>query len=283
MPHPSALRVLLLLPTTTYRTAAFVEAARRLQVALTVASDRPSTFERAQPTGLLTLDFAHADRAAEQPAAFAREHPIAAVVGVDDDTAVLAAMIVERLGGEGEGELKGNPVSAALAARDKHRQRVLLAERAVRVPGFELHALDEDPDVLAPGVRYPCVLKPLRLSASRGVIRADDAPGFVSAFRRLQAILEHPDVAACGEPARHFLVEEFVPGVEVALEGLVAGGCLHVLALFDKPDPLDGPFFEETIYVTPSRLPERTTRAIAACAQAAVAALGLRDGPVHAV
>src|SRR5216117_815074 len=127
MPHPSALRVLLLLPTTTYRTAAFVEAARRLQVALTVASDRPSTFERAQPTGLLTLDFAHPDRAAEQAAAFAREHPIAAVVGVDDDTAVLAATIVERLGGEGERELKGNPVSAALAARDKHRQRVLLA------------------------------------------------------------------------------------------------------------------------------------------------------------
>ena len=150
------------------------------------------------------------------------------------------------------------------------------------MPGFELHALDEDPEVLARGVRYPCVLKPLRLSASRGVIRADDAPGFVSAFRRLQAILEHPDVAACGESARHLLVEAFVPGVEVALEGLVAGGCLHVLALFDKPDPLDGPFFEETIYVTPSRLPERTERAIGACAQAAVTALGLRDGPVHA-
>src|SRR5207247_1047424 len=116
-------------------------------------------------------------------------------------------------------------------------------------------------------------------SASRGVIRADDAPGFVSAFRRLQAILEHPDVAACGEPARHFLVEDFVPGVEVALEGLVADGCLRVLALFDKPDPLDGPFFEETIYVTPSRLPERAERAIAACAQAPGTALGIRGAP----
>ena len=280
MPRPSSPRLLLLLPTTTYRTAAFVEAARRLGVALTVASDEPSTFESSQPAGLLTLDFAHLDRAVEQAAVFAREHPIAGVVGVDDDTAVLAAVIVERLGAAGE--LKGNPVAAALAARDKHRQRVLLAEHGVPAPAFELHALEEDPAGLAHRVRYPCVLKPLRLSASRGVMRADDGAGFVSAFGRLKAILKQPDVAACGEPARHFLVEDFVPGVEVALEGLVADGCLRVLALFDKPDPLDGPFFEETIYVTPSRLPERAERAIAACAQAAVTALGIREGPVHA-
>ena len=280
MPRPSSPRLLLLLPTTTYRTAAFVEAARRLGVALTVASDEPSTFESSQPAGLLTLDFAHLDRAVEQAAVFAREHPIAGVVGVDDDTAVLAAVIVERL--SAAGELKGNPVTAALAARDKHRQRVLLAEHGVPAPAFELHALEEDPAGLAHRVRYPCVLKPLRLSASRGVMRADDGAGFVSAFGRLKAILKQPDVAACGEAARHFLVEDFVPGVEVALEGLVADGCLRVLALFDKPDPLDGPFFEETIYVTPSRLPERAERAIAACAQAAVTALGIREGPVHA-
>src|SRR5439155_1573868 len=130
-------------------------------------------------------------------------------------------------------ELKGNPVTAALAARDKHRQRVLLAEHGVPAPAFELHALEEDPAGLAHRVRYPCVLKPLRLSASRGVMRADDGAGFVSAFGRLKAILKQPDVAACGEPARHFLVEDFVPGVEVALEGLVADGCLRVLALFD--------------------------------------------------
>jgi len=116
MPRPSSPRLLLLLPTTTYRTAAFVEAARRLGVALTVASDEPSTFESSQPAGLLTLDFAHLDRAVEQAAVFAREHPIAGVVGVDDDTAVLAAVIVERL--SAAGELKGNPVTAALAARD---------------------------------------------------------------------------------------------------------------------------------------------------------------------
>jgi len=275
MLRPYTRRLLLLLPTTTYRTAAFVEAARRLGVELTVASERPSTFEGAQPAALLTLDFAAPERAAEQAAEFARRHPVAGVVGVDDDTAVVAAAIAGRLG------LTGNPVAAALAARDKHLQRLELARHGVPVPRFELHRLREDVTDLAARLRYPCVLKPLRLSASRGVIRADDSAGFATALQRLRRILEQPDVAGCGEWASDVLVEEFIPGPEVALEGLVVGGRLRVLALFDKPDPLDGPFFEETIYTTPSRLPERAQAALGACARDAVAALGLREGPVH--
>jgi len=269
-------RVLLLLPTTTYRTAAFVEAARQLEVALTVASELPSTFEQAQPDALVTLDLAVPEHAAEQAAEFARAHPLDAVVGVDDDTAVAAAAIAARLG------LRGNPVPAALAARDKHRQRVALAGAGVPVPRFSLHSIDGDAAAVARDVRYPCVLKPLRLSASRGVMRADDADGFATAFARLRVILSEPAVARCGDPARHILVEEFIPGTEVALEGLLVAGELRVLALFDKPDPLDGPFFEETIYVTPSRLPDPAQRALAGTAQAAATALGLIDGPVHA-
>ncbi len=253
-----------------------MEATRRLGVELTVASELPSTFEGAQPAGLVTLDFQQPDRAAAQARAFAAERPIAAVVGVDDDTAILAATIATALG------LAANPVPAALAARDKHEQRRVLERAGVPVPQFALRRIDEDPAALARVVTYPCVLKPLRLSASRGVIRADDPRGFAAAFRRLKAILEQPDVAACGEPARWFLVEAFVPGPELALEGLLVDGRLHVLALFDKPDPLDGPFFEETIYVTPSRLPAGAQRAIAQCAQAATEALGLVRGPVHA-
>jgi hypothetical protein len=288
-PLPQAPRLLLLLPTATYRTAAFVDAARRLDVELTVASELPSSFETAQPERLLTLDFSHPDSAADQAAAFARRHPVAGVVGVDDDTAVVAAAIAERL------HLKGNPVSAAVAARDKHLQRVELAQRGVPVPRFELHMAGEDVTRLAGSARYPCVLKPLRLAASRGVIRADDPPQFVAAFERLQKILgdagcEMRDASASAPPAsriphpasRSFLVEDFVSGPEVALEGLVIEGRLQVLAVFDKPDPLDGPFFEETIYTTPSRLPERVQVAVAACAQAAVTALGVREGPVHA-
>ena len=275
-PPPSPGRLLLLLPTATYRTTAFVEAARRLRLDLTVASEQPSTFEQAQPDRLLTLDFSNPERAAEQAAVFARGHPIAGVVGVDDTAAIVAAAIAERLG------LAGNPLAAALAARDKHVQRNELARHGVPVPRFELHTLGEDAADRATRLRYPCVVKPLRLSASRGVIRADDPRGFLAAVARLQAILEQPDVAGCGDWARQMLVEDFVPGPEVALEGLVIGGRLNVLALFDKPDPLNGPFFEETIYVTPSRLPKPAQRAIAGCAQAAVAALGLREGPIHA-
>lgn len=261
-------RLLLLLPTTTYRTTAFIEAARRIGVELTVASEQPSTLEDANPAGLLTLDFQNPERAADQAREFAREHPIAAVVGVDDDTAVIAAQIASRLG------LKSNPVPALVAARDKHRQRELLAAAGVPVPKFALYRLDADPRTVAEHVAYPCVLKPLRLSASRGVIRADGPTGFVAAQERLRAIV--------GNGHESFLVEEFVPGYEVALEGLLVSRRLHVLALFDKPDPLDGPFFEETIYVTPSRVPEGLQRAIVQCADRAARALGLADGPVHA-
>ena len=269
-------RVLLLLPTSTYRTTAFVEAARRLGAQLTVASERPSTFEAAQPDGLLTLDFQHPERAADAARRFATEHPIAGVVAVDDDTAVAQAAIAAALG------LSGNPVAAARAARDKHQQRMLMSAAGVAVPQFSLQAIDADPRTLAATTRYPCVLKPLRLSASRGVIRANDSAEFVAAHSRLKRILAAPEFAGCGEWAEQFLVEDFVPGPEVALEGLLVSGRLHVLALFDKPDPLDGPFFEETIYVTPSRLPDAAQAAIAACAQEATRALGLLHGPIHA-
>jgi D-alanine-D-alanine ligase-like ATP-grasp enzyme len=276
MARPSMSRLLLLLPSTTYRATAFVEAARQMGVELTVASEFPSAFEREQPAGLITLDFAHPEHAAEQAELVALEHPFAGVVGVDDDTAVTAAAIAARL------RLRGNSVPAALAARDKHRQRELLAGARVPVPRFSLYSSGADPETLAREITYPCVLKPLRLSGSRGVIRADNPPDFVAAFRRLRAILARPDVAACGEAARQLLVEEFISGPEVALEGLLVGGRLQVLALFDKPDPLDGPFFEETIYLTPSRLPDAAQQAIAATAQAAATALGLVEGPVHA-
>src|SRR5947199_7294487 len=169
----AAPRLLLLLPTVTYRTVAFVEAARRLGVEVTVASERPSTFEQANPTGLVTLDFADPARAAGQARAFAHTHLVHGVVAVDDDTAVVAAAVAEELG------LRGNPVAAAAAARDKHQQRQLLAGRGVAVPRFELLATQADPESVAPSAPHPCVLKPLRLSASRGVIRADTPAEFV--------------------------------------------------------------------------------------------------------
>ncbi|CAG1769051.1 partial Alanine--anticapsin ligase, partial [uncultured bacterium] len=125
----------------------------------------------------------------------------------------------------------------------------------------------------------PCVVKPLDLNGSRGVIRADDAAELGAAIKRLSRLLHALNRSSAPKP---FLIEDFIPGFEVALEGLLDHGELHVLALFDKPDPLDGPFFEETIYVTPSRLPIDVQQAITTCAADSARALGLHDGPMHA-
>ncbi|MGH7345448.1 MAG: ATP-grasp domain-containing protein, partial [Candidatus Rokuibacteriota bacterium] len=179
--------------------------------------------------------------------------------------------------------LKANSRPAVTTARDKHAMRRRLAEAGVPVPRFRLVRLADDPAARAAEVEYPCVLKPLMLSASRGVIRANDPREFVTAFRRISAILETAEGASLPDEARRaLLVEEFIPGREVALEGLLTGGTLHVLAIFDKPDPLDGPFFEETIYVTPSRLPASAQARIGAVARDACAALELTEGPIHA-
>jgi biotin carboxylase len=194
---------------------------------------------------------------------------------VDDATTVVGAAIGHALG------LRANRPAAVSATRDKQSMREALARAGVRQPGFVVASIGDDPRAVAAGAPYPCVLKPLVLAASRGVIRADTESQFVAAWQRISAILAEPDVQALGEGARKILVEEFVPGVEVALEGMLTDGNLTTLAIFDKPDPLDGPFFEETIYVTPSRLPEATQKTVADCAAQAAAALGLSDGPVH--
>jgi biotin carboxylase len=269
-------RLLLLLPTTTYRTEDFLLAARTLGVDIVCASEKPSTFEAHAPDHLLTLDFGDPDAAAARVAELAARQPLSAVVGVDDLTTVAAAAIAERLG------LRSSAVAAVAAARDKYQMRQCLAAAGVPIPRFRRIALKDDPFLAARGVAFPCVLKPLALSASRGVIRANTVDQFIAAVRRIAALLQRADVDAGGDAARYLLAEEYVPGVEVALEGLLVGGTLSTLALFDKPDPLEGPFFEETIYVTPSRLPTAVQQAIEEVTAAACAALGLDEGPVHA-
>jgi len=275
MSRTAAARLLLLVPTTTYRTEDFVDAARRLDVDLVVAAEKPNTMAAALPDHLLTLPFDDPAAAASLMREYARARPIDAVVPVDDATTVVGAAIGQALG------LRANKPAAVSATRDKQSMREALARAGVRQPAFAVFSITDDPKVVAAGVSYPCVLKPLVLSASRGVIRADTAATFADAWQRIAAILAEADVQALGQGARKILVEDFVPGVEVALEGMLTDGRLTTLAIFDKPDPLDGPFFEETIYVTPSRLPQETQQAIADCAAQAAGALGLSDGPIH--
>ena len=277
------LRLLLLLPTSTYRSADFLEAARRIGADVAVASEEPNALEALNPENLLTLDFRDPQGAARRVAESSRERPFDAVIGVDDETAIAAAAIGAALG------LRHNAVPAASAARNKGEMRALLRSAGVAVPDHRVFSRSQHPAAAAAAaaaataVSYPCVLKPTFLAASRGVIRADDPEEFAAAWRRIERILDDPDVARRGGlAAGEILVEAFVAGREVALEGLLTDGPLRVLALFDKPDPLDGPFFEETIYVTPSRLDAEEQEAIAALVQRAARALGLTNGPVHA-
>ena len=147
------------------------------------------------------------------------------------------------------------------------------------MPAFRRVDLFADPDPQLEDLSYPCVMKPLALSGSRGVIRADDPQQLHAAWHRLQKILADQPVA---EERRFALVEDYLPGDEVAAEGLLSDGALRVLTIFDKPDPLQGPFFEETYYITPSRLPQAATAQVAKRMQQACGAYGLREGPVHA-
>src|SRR5213594_3468011 len=269
-------RLLLLLPATTYRAEAFLEAARKLKLDVVVGSKRAAMLDDLGDAVFIPLNLHDLDEAVRSAVEFARTAPIDVVVGVDDHTTVVATAISAALG------LPHNPVSAVAAARNKHRMRELLSGQGVPVPRFALFSVDDDPLTIAEKVACPCVVKPISLSASCGVIRANNRDEFVVAFRRVAALLEKLGRETVGEGAGKILVEDFVPGREVALEGLLTDGELQVLALFDKPDPLDGPFFEETIYVTPSRLPGGVQEAIVASTARTVQALGLREGPVHA-
>src|SRR2546427_3789142 len=268
-------RLLLLLPTTTYRAEAFLDAARKLKLDVVVGSKRAAMLEDLGDAALLQLEMHDLEEAVRSVLEFARTTPIDVVVGVDDHTTVVAAVISAAL------RLPHNPVTAVAAARNKHRMRELLHAQGLPVPRFALFSVDDDPAAIAEKIAFPCVVKPISLSASCGVIRANDRDEFVAAFHRVAALLEKLGGETLGEGAGQILVEDFVPGREVALEGLLTNGELRVLALFDKPDALDGPFFEETVYVTPSRLAAAVQREVTSCAARAARALGLGEGPVH--
>jgi hypothetical protein len=265
--------VLLLATTTGYQIRSFGEAAERLGVRLLFASDRCDRLE--DPWWDAAIPVRFNDTAGSLEAILASGHTPAGVLAVGDRPTVLAAHVAAALG------LPGNPPDAAEASRNKLAARRAFARAGLLTPAFPVGPASGD--VPSRTVDYPAVVKPLALSGSRGVMRVDDAWTLTLAFDRLRRLLQSPDVAIERDPAHaQVLIESFVPGREYALEGVLTDGALHVLTIFDKPDPLDGPFFEETIYVTPSRATPDTQRAIVETVTAAVRALALRHGPLHA-
>jgi hypothetical protein len=270
-------RVMLILPTETYRATAFLRAAEELHLDVVVASNEAPTLATLMEGHVLTLDLRHPKESAGRAAAFAIRWPIDAVVGVDEGSVLTAATVAARLG-----TARRNPVAAVQATRDKRLLRKVLAGTPLTQPAcvaIDIDASVGSIDAAIAVTGLPCVIKPVDLAASRGVIRANDRAEVRAAVRRTGALMR--EVCADGSVPK-LLVERYVDGVEVALEGLVREGFLEVIALFDKPDPLVGPFFEETIYVTPSRLDIEAQNAVIDAVRTAVSALGLQHGPVHA-
>ena len=267
-------RVLLLVPSSTYRVGDFLQAARSLGVEVVVGTEQAHALRELMGSHSLEVPLADPEEAVRAVVAHDAVLPLDAVVAVDDGATVVAAEAASRLG------LPHNPPDAARAARDKLAMRTRLGAAEVPQPVFAALPPGATPDEtvrIAAAVGFPCVVKPTTLSGSQGVLRADGPGDALRVVDRVRRIAAGAGVAADAP----LLVERFCPGAEVAVEGLLRGGDLEVLAVFDKPEPLDGPAFEETLYVTPSRLPAGDVQAATAAVQAATRALGLAEGPVH--
>ena len=270
-------RVLLLATTTGYQTRMFAEAAARMEVEIVYATDRCDHLEDPWRDGAIPVRFHEEWRSVDAVLNAVEQRPVDAVVAVGDRPTVMAAHLARILG------LPGHPPEATMAARDKRLMRERLKAAGLPTPAFFTVPVAADAGRILERVTFPVVIKPTVLSASRGVIRADDPLSFATAFDRVRRLLGSPEVRELRDPEADVVqVEEYIDGREYALEGLLDQGTLRTLAIFDKPDPLEGPFFEETIYVTPSRLDAAGQQEIARTVAAAARALGLHHGPIHA-
>jgi biotin carboxylase len=264
-----------------YQTRNFAEAAERLGINVVIGSDRCHQLDDPWADEAVPLRFEDpqdaAARLAEAVQGRLGEQKMGAILALGDRQTATAALAARLL------NLTYNSPESVENCRSKLRQRELLQTAGLPVPEFFSFSVKEQVNSVLRHVIFPCVLKPLRLSASQGVIRADNPAEFISAAERIARLLATPELQVTREAELdRLLVERYIPGREVALEGLLEGGQLHVLAMFDKPDPLEGPYFEESIYVTPSRLPNRIQEQICECAAKCVQALGLSEGPMHA-
>lgn len=258
-------RAVVILPSTTYRASDFIAAAESLGVDLVVASEQPAPFDMGDR--YVRIDCSDPEEAAETLASLGDEVPLDGVIAADDAGVVIAAITGTNLG------LAANDPSAAAASKNKLEMRRRLGSAEVPQPDFAELSPGEEPSSQAGLPGFPLVVKPVDRSASQGVLRADDESQLDEVARRIRSIV--------GDPRAALIAESYIPGVEVAVEGIVRDGELTVLTLFDKPDTPSGPAFPETILVTPSRQPTDIQAECERIAQEAIRALGLTHGPVH--
>jgi hypothetical protein len=260
-----------------YQTRSLEESALKLGVQLVYVTDRCHQLEDPWDDRAIAVHFENPEVAAYTVMESLRGQDVDGILALGDRPAVAACYAARGLG------ISYNHPAAVEACRNKLRMREIFRDAGLRVPWFRNFPLHPTPEPSLLGISYPCVLKPLSLSASQGVVRANNREEFLSAAARVRRLLESPEIRSTREPnLDQMLVEGYIPGREVAVEGLLTDGHLRALAIFDKPDPLEGPYFEETIYVTPSRLPAAEQRAVELCARDAARALGLSQGPIHA-
>jgi biotin carboxylase len=270
-------RLLLFTAKLGYQTRSFEEAALKLGVQLVYVTDRCHQLEDPWGDRAIAVHFENAEVAAYTVMESMRGRKIDGILALGDRPAAAATYAARGLG------IRYNHPAAVEACRSKLRMRQVFRDAGLRVPWFRDLPISPTPEPALLGIQFSCVLKPLSLSASQGVVRANNREEFLSAAARIRRLLESPEIRSTREPhLDRMLVEGYIPGREVALEGLLTDGNLRVLAIFDKPDPLEGPYFEETIYITPSRLCEVEQRAVEQCARDAARALGLSHGPIHA-
>src|SRR5712671_7674540 len=270
-------RLLILASKLGYQTRSFAEAARALGIEVVFASDRCHQLEDPWSDGAIAVHFDQPEDAARRIVSKSLVRPVDGLIALGDRATTTAAYAARALG------LPYNHPAAVENCRSKLRQREILRDAGLSVPGFFSFRFDKRLERILPRVQFPCVVKPLRLAASQGVIRANSPEEFLAAVGRIKNLLESPEIQVTHEAELdRLLVERYIPGAEVAVEGLLTRGKLRILAIFDKPDPLEGPYFADSIYVTPSRQPEEMQERIMDCAEATVRALGLEHGPVHA-
>lgn len=270
-------RLLLFAAKLGYQTRSFDDAARQLGVELLFVTDRCHQLDDPWGDRAIPAHFEAPDTAAYDVIQAIRGQTVDGILALGDRPAVAAAYVARGIG------LFYNHPAAVEACRNKFRMREVFRDAGLRVPWFRAIPASPEPEPSLLGVSYPCVLKPLSLSASQGVVRANSREDFVAAAARIRNLLESPEIRATREDnLSEILVEGYIPGEEVAVEGLLTEGKLRVLAIFDKRDPLEGPYFEETLYVTPSRFSPSQQGEIEKCAEDAVRALGLSHGPIHA-
>ena len=269
-------RVLLIAATTGYQIRSFGEAAARLGVELVLATDRCHVLDDPWRDQAIAIRFQDEVSAVEGIRAALTERPVDGVLAVGDHPALIAALTAEAL------TLPGSPPDAVGIAGNKLLTRIQMREAGLPVPWFTAVHLDEPLLDIADRISFPCVVKPLMMSASRGVMRVDTLEQLEQARDRISQLLERSDAKGRDPSRSTFLVEQYLPGREVAVEGVVTNGVLQIFAVFDKPDPLEGPFFEETIYVTPSVETSGVDLEIRQAVGCSVAAFGLTEGPVHA-